>query len=106
MLLTREGAGERGHGQPCGGRVGLRMIGVFDADHVSGVLDDDMLKATAHANGCAGVVLRPTALPQNPMRHIYAAVRAGAENSSLLPPVLNMLRETARLREDESRTAV
>lgn len=38
-----------------------------------------------------GVVLRPAAGPQHPCRHIYAAIRAGAERSPILVPVLEAL---------------
>ncbi len=46
----------------------------------------------------AGVVLRPPAGPQRPCRHLYAAVRAGAETSPSLVPVVGALVEVARAR--------
>ncbi len=48
-------------------------------------------------HGYEGIALRPTSGPQLPMRHIYAAVRAGAEKSPVLTPVLDLLREAAAL---------
>ena len=42
-----------------------------------------------------GIVLRPVSEPQRPMRHIYAAVRAGAERSPAVTPVLDLLQEIA-----------
>ena len=42
-----------------------------------------------------GVVLRPVRGPAKPSRHIYAAVRAGAERSPILAPVLSALQASA-----------
>ena len=42
-----------------------------------------------------GVVLRPVRGPTHPSRHIYAAVRAGAERSPMLAPVLSALQVVA-----------
>jgi DNA-binding transcriptional LysR family regulator len=36
----------------------------------------------------AGIVLRPPSGPQRPCRHLYAAVRAGAERSPCIAPVV------------------
>ncbi len=38
-----------------------------------------------------GVVLRPPSGPQSPSRHIYAAIRAGAEKSPFIVPALSAL---------------
>lgn len=43
-----------------------------------------------------GVVLRPSTGPQRPRRHLYAAVRAGAERSPAIVPVLAALVAVAR----------
>jgi DNA-binding transcriptional LysR family regulator len=48
-----------------------------------------------------GVALRPPAGPQRPCRHLYAAIRAGAERSPSLVPVLASLQEVARQRLEE-----
>jgi DNA-binding transcriptional LysR family regulator len=50
------------------------------------------------ASSPVGVVLRPPSGPHHPSRHIYAAVRAGAERSPQLAPVLVALADTARRR--------
>lgn len=42
-----------------------------------------------------GVALRPISGPARPSRHIYAAVRAGAERSLLRAPVLSSLQAVA-----------
>lgn len=52
-----------------------------------------------------GLVLRPVAGPQRPGRNIYAAIRAGAENSPHLLPVLEALSAVARERSAEDRGA-
>ncbi len=44
----------------------------------------------------AGVALRPPAGPHRPCRHLYAAVRAGAESSPCIEPVLAALVEAAQ----------
>lgn len=44
----------------------------------------------------AGVVLRPPAGPHRPCRHLYAAVRAGAERSPCIEPVLAALEAAAQ----------
>jgi len=49
-----------------------------------------------------GVVLRQPAGPQRPCRHLYAAVRAGAERSPSLLPLLAALQEAARARMEGS----
>jgi DNA-binding transcriptional LysR family regulator len=46
----------------------------------------------------SGVVVRPTGGPQHPCRHLYAAVRAGAETSPSLVPVLAALTAAAQAR--------
>ena len=51
----------------------------------------------------AGLVLRPAAGHQHPGRNIYAAIRAGAENSPHLLPVLGALLEVAKERSAKDR---
>ncbi|HET6437879.1 MAG TPA: LysR family transcriptional regulator [Anaeromyxobacter sp.] len=46
----------------------------------------------------AGVALRPPAGRQRPCRHLFAALRAGAERSPVLAPVLGALLSLARAR--------
>jgi hypothetical protein len=46
-----------------------------------------------------GVVLRPLAGAHRPSRHLYAAIRAGADRSPCLAPVLAVLCEVARAAE-------
>ncbi len=46
----------------------------------------------------AGVVLRPPSGLQRPCRHLYAAVRAGAERSPCIAPVIAVLLATAQER--------
>lgn len=45
-----------------------------------------------------GVALRPPVGPQRPRRHVYAAVRAGAERSPCIAPVVDELVAVARER--------
>jgi DNA-binding transcriptional LysR family regulator len=45
-----------------------------------------------------GVVLRPPAEPHRPCRHVYAAIRAGAERSPVIGPVVAALVAVARRR--------